>query len=174
MKLAPTYVCHTHCTSRQLGMTKTCQCHGHASLWRWRLWCRPSCGEASHCKGVCSMEDPHYCICWSTRNPLQQDQVQRALWILSISCHRTSNNQPLFTSLEIPWGFLPWVVLRGISRGVCHARKCKLEYFFVRKKGMIRNCPTVVCTGNLWQKAEMGNKPRTESTTRVLQTSWFK
>jgi hypothetical protein len=36
---------------------------------------------------------------------------------------------------------------------------------------MIRNCPTDVCTRNLWQRAEMGNKPGTESTTRVPRMS---
>ncbi len=46
---------HTHCASRQLGTTKTCQCD-HASLWRWRPWCRPLYGEASHCKGILSKD----------------------------------------------------------------------------------------------------------------------
>jgi hypothetical protein len=51
---------------------------------------------------ICSKEGPHYRIEQSVRNPLERDQVQRALGKLSRSCHSTSNNQPLFTSLEIP------------------------------------------------------------------------
>ncbi len=39
----------------------------------------------------------------------------------------TSNNQPLFMNLEIPWGFLAWAVLRWLSGGSCHARKCQFE-----------------------------------------------
>ncbi len=168
---APTYACHTHCASRQLGTTKTCQC-GYSSLWRWGPWCRPLYGEASHCKGICSKEDLQCCIQWSVRNPLEQDQVQRALGKMSRSCHRTSNNQPLFTSLEIPLGFLPWVVLHGLSIGLCHARKFELKDY-MRKKGMIRDCPTDICTRNLRHKAKMGNKPSTEPTTRVLWTVCF-
>jgi hypothetical protein len=43
----------------------------------------------------------------------------------------------------------------------------------VRKKGMIRNCPMDICTRNLWQKAEMGKKTGTESTTRFPRASCF-
>ncbi len=88
----------------------TCQC-GQASLWRWRPWWRPSQGEAFRCEGIWSKEDLHYCIRQSARNLLEQNQVQRASWKSSRSCYRKSNNQPRFTSLEIPWGFLAWAVL---------------------------------------------------------------
>jgi hypothetical protein len=44
---------------------------------------------------------------------------------------------------------------------------------FVSKKGMIRVCPTDVCTRNLRQKAERGKITNSESTTRFLQASCF-
>ncbi len=75
----------------------------------------------------CKKNRPHYQIEWSARNPLEHKQVQRALGKLSRSCHQTSNNQPWFTSLEIPWGFLARAVLHWLSGGLCHARKCQLK-----------------------------------------------
>jgi hypothetical protein len=72
------------------------------------LYTNPEYHDAAHDKssrfhGICSKEYPHYHIRQqSTRNLLKQDQVQRALWKSSRSCQRTGNNQPRFTSLEIP------------------------------------------------------------------------
>ncbi len=88
----------------------------------------------TRCKGFCSKEGLHYCIEQSARYPLEQDQVQRALGKLSRSCRRTSNNQPWFTSLEIPWGFLAQAVLHWLSRGLCHARKCQFEDIMQEEK----------------------------------------
>ncbi len=61
------------------------------------------------------------------RNPLECDQVQRALGKSSRSCLRTSDNQPWFTSLEIPLGFLARAVLHWLSGSLCRARRCQLE-----------------------------------------------
>ncbi len=119
---------HTHCASRQLGTTAN---QRYDVPWDW-LW------DACHmirvrwgtcCKGFCSKEGPHYWIELSVRNPLEHDQVQRALGKLSRSCRQTNNYQPLFTSFEIPLGFLAWAVLRWLSGGLCHARKCQFEDF---------------------------------------------
>ncbi len=81
----------------------------------------------TRCVGFCSKEDLHYWVEQNARNQLESDQVQRALGKLSRSCRQTSNNQPWFTSLEIPWGFLAQLVPRWLSRGICHARKCQFE-----------------------------------------------
>ncbi len=43
----------------------------------------------------------------------------------------------------------------------------------VRRNCMIHDCPTDNCIRNFWQKAEIRNKPSTESTTRVPQMSCF-
>ncbi len=75
-------------------------------------------------QGICSKEHPHYCIRQSARNPLEQDQVQRALERLSRSCHRTSNNQPRFMSMEIPWGYLAGAVLLISSKKVQAQGSC--------------------------------------------------
>ncbi len=102
---APNHARHTHCTSRQLGMTVD---QRYDVPWNW-LWNARQLARVhwgTRCKGFCSKEGPHYCIERSARNPLEQEQVQRGLGKLSRSCCQTSNNQPWFTSLEIPWGFL--------------------------------------------------------------------
>jgi hypothetical protein len=130
---APTHAHHTHCASRQLG-TKADQ--------RYDLpwdWLQKECQMArvhwgTCCKGFCSKEGPHYQIDQSARNQLEHDQVWRAPEKLSRSCHQTSNNQPLFTSLKIPWGFLSWAVLHWLSRGLCHARKCHFGNFVWEEK----------------------------------------
>jgi hypothetical protein len=95
---------------------------------------------------------------WSARNQLEQDQVWRALGKLSKSCRQTSNNQPWFTTLEIPWGFLAWAVLCWLSRGLCHAIKCQLEEF-CKEKIWFAIAQWTFCMRNLWQKAERGKKP---------------
>ncbi len=123
---APTHARHTHCTPRWLGTTANWK---YDILWDW-LW--DPCLEQGYiqepnCEGFFSKEGPHYCIEQSARNPLECDQVQRALGKSSRSCHRTSNNQPWFMSLEIPWGFLAWAILCWLSKGLCHTRKCQLE-----------------------------------------------
>ncbi len=131
---APTHAHHTHCASRQLGTTAD---------WRYAVppqdWLREACQMArvcwgTHCKGFHGNEHPHYQIEWSARNPLEGDQVQRALEKLSRSCHQTSNNQPWFMSLEIPWGFLSRAVLHWLSGGLCHTRKCQFKNFMWEEK----------------------------------------
>jgi hypothetical protein len=44
------------------------------------------------------------------------------------SCHRTRDNQPFFTSLEIPWGFLTQAVLHSLA-GLMSRKKVELEDF---------------------------------------------
>ncbi len=125
---APTHTRHTHCTSRQLGTTADWRCD---IPWDWlqdacqmaRVRCGTCCKEF-WCKG-----GPHYQIEQGARNPLEYKQVQRVLGKLSRSCCQTTNNQPWFTSLEIPWGFLAWAVLCWLSGGLCHARQCQFEDF---------------------------------------------
>ncbi len=137
---APTHVRHTHCASWQLGTTAN---RRYEVPWD---WLQDSCQMArvrwgTRCKWFCSKEGLHYHIEWSARNQLERDQVQRALGKSSRSCCQTSNNQPWFTSLEIPWGFLAWAVLLWLSVGLCHARKCQFLEFCMRRKGMICDCP---------------------------------
>ncbi len=156
-QLAQTHAHHTHCASRQLGTTAN---------WRYDVpqdWLRDTCQMArvswgTRCEGFCNKESPHYQIEQSARNQLECNQVQRVLGKLSRSCHQTSNNQPWFMSLEIPWGFLAWAVLRWLSRGLRHMKKCQFKEFWVRRKGMICNRPIDICMRNLWQKAERGKQ----------------
>ncbi len=82
----------------------------------------------------CCKEGSHYCIEQSARNPLEREQVQRAIEKSSGSYCQTSNNKLLFTSLEIPWGFLAQAVLHCLSRGLCQAKKCQFEDFMWEEK----------------------------------------
>ncbi len=134
-KSAPAHVRHTHCASRQLGTTADRRYDVP------RDWLQEACKMArvcwgTHCKGFCSEEGLHYQMEQSvTRNHLERDQVQRAPEKLSRSCHQTSNNQPsLFMSSEISWGFLPQAVLRWLSGGFCHMRKCLFGNFAWEEK----------------------------------------
>ncbi len=170
---APTQAHHTHCASRQLDTTADWR---YDVPWDW-LW--DACQMArvhwgTCCEGLCSKVGPHYQLEQSARNQLEPNQVQRVLGKLSRSCRQTSNNQPLFTSLEIPWGFLAWSVLRWLSAGLCHARKCQFEKFCMRRKGMICKLPMDVCMRNLLQKVERGKKTGTNSCTRFPRESCFK
>ncbi len=130
---APTHAHHTHCAPRQLGMTAD---------WRYDIpwdWVWDSCLQArvhwgNGCKEFCSEEGSHYHIEQSAMNPLEHDQVQRVLRKLSRSWHKTSNNQPWFTSSEIPWWFLARAVMCWLRRGLCHARKCQLKDIMWKEK----------------------------------------
>ncbi len=46
--------------------------------------------------------------------------------------------------------------------------------FYVRKKGMNRDCSMGICMGNLPPKAERGKNAGTNSGTRFPQASYFK
>jgi hypothetical protein len=165
---APTIARHTHCALGQLGTTAD---------WRFDVpldWLQDAYQMArvcwgTHCEGFLSKEGPHY---WIEQSARKREQVQRALGKLSRSCHQTSNNQPWFTAWEIPWGFLAWAVLRWLSIGLCHARKCQFKEFCVRWKGMICKLPMDVCMRNLRRKAE--GDTCTNSCTRFPRASCFK
>ncbi len=90
----------------------------------WETWC----------KGFCSKEGLHYRMKQSARDQLECDQGQRAPELSSKSCCQTSNNQPLFTSLEIPLGFLSRAVLCWLSGGLCYARKCQFKNIIWEEK----------------------------------------
>ncbi len=89
----PTNARHTHCTPRQL-WTKADQRYDVPWDWLWDACQLARVRWGTRCKGFCSKEGPHYCIKWIARNPLERDQVQRALGKSSRSCCQTSNNQP--------------------------------------------------------------------------------
>ncbi len=112
---APNNAHHTHCAPRQLGTTAD-QRYDVPQNWLWDACLLARVRWGTRREGTRSEEQLYYHIRQSGRNPLEQDQVQRALGKFSRSCHRTCNNQPLFTSLVIPWGFLAWAVLCGLSR----------------------------------------------------------
>ncbi len=124
---------HTHCASRQLGTTADRRYHVPRD-WLWEACQMARVRWGTRCKGFCSQEGLHYRIKQSAWNQMECDQVQRALGKSSRSCRQTSNNQPLFMSLEIPWGFLSRAVLRWLSGGSCHTRKCQFKNIIWEEK----------------------------------------
>ncbi len=130
---APTHARHTHCAFRQLGTTGNRR-YDVGRDWLQEAWQMARVCWRTRCEGFHSKEGPHYQIEQSARNLLEQDQVQRAPEELSRSWCQTSNNQPLLMSLEIPWGFLSQAVLRWLSEGSCHARKCQFKNIMWEEK----------------------------------------
>ncbi len=55
----------------------------------------------------------------------------------------------------------------------CVRRESASSMIYVRKKGMICNCPIEALTRNLPHRAEMGKKTGIESTNRSRQASCF-
>ncbi len=144
------------------------------SAWILRMmWCHEHKPQGTCCKGFCSKEGPHYCIERKLEESNRTWSSAKSTWESSRNCHRTSNNQPLFTSLEIPWGFLTQALLCYLA-GAYVTQESESPRIFVRKKGMIHDRPMDVCMRNLQQKAEMGKKTGSESTTRFPQASSFK
>ncbi len=113
---ALTHARHSHCTSRQLGMRANWR-YDVPEDWLWDACLLARVCWGTSCEEFCSKKGLHYPIKQSSKNPLKCDQVQRVLGKLSRSCHRTSNNKPWFTSLEIPWEFPTQAVLPWLSRG---------------------------------------------------------
>ncbi len=130
---APTHARHTHCPSKQLGTTADRRCDVSRD-WLWKACHIARVHWGTRCEGFFSKEGPHYHIEQSARNQLECDQVQRAPEKLSRSCCQTSNNQPWFTSMEIPLGFLSQAVLHWLSGGLCHARKCQFKDLDKKKR----------------------------------------
>ncbi len=136
---APTHARHTHCAFRRLGTTAN---QRYDVPWDW-LW--EACQVArvcwgTHCEKFCSEGGPHYQIDQSARNQLECDQVQRAPEKSSSSCHQTSNNQTLFTSLEISLGILSWAVLCWSSGGLCHVRRSVWGFMWEEKVWLAIAC----------------------------------
>ncbi len=168
---APTHTHHTHCASSLLGTTADQRYDVPQD------WLREGCQGArvrwgTCCEGFCSKEGPHYQMDWSARNQLECVQVQRALGKLSRSCHQTSNNQPWFTSLEIPWGFLSQAVLRWFRQGSCHMRKCQFKDIMWEEKVWFAIAQWTFA----WEtfgKRRNGESAGTNSCTRFPQASCF-
>ncbi len=129
---ALTHACHTHCASRQSGTTADRR-YDIPRDWLWDACQMARVHWGTRCKGFCSKEGPHYQMEQSARNQLERNQVQRAPEKSSRSCRQTSNNQPLFMSLEI-LGFLSRAVLRWLSGGLCHTRKCHFKNILWEEK----------------------------------------
>ncbi len=65
---------------------------------------------------------------WSKcKEPTRMWTSVKSAWEIFQKLSSSSNNQPLFMSLEIPWGLIAQTVLCWLSRGLCHARKCQFE-----------------------------------------------
>ncbi len=101
-----------------------------------------------------------------------KDFIARKARTIALSKARGTRQSTLFTSLEISWGFHTQAVLCSLA-GLMSCKKVSVRGFFVSKKGLIRVCPTNVCTRYLRQKVERGKITNSESTTRFPRASCF-
>ncbi len=172
---APTHAHHTHCTSSQLGTTANRKCD---VPWDW-LWeaCHMArvCWE-NRCGGFCrfcSKEVLHCQIEWSTRNHLERNQVQGA-WEVVQQLSSDKQQSTLFTSSEIPLGFLSRAVLHWLSGGLCHARKCQFEDLGEKKRYDLQSPNGCLHEKPSERKAEWGKNAGTNFGTRFPRVSYFK
>ncbi len=123
---ALTNACHTHCAPRQLGTTAD-QRYDIPQDWLWDTCHMAGVHWGTRCEGCRSKEGLHYRFERSARNPLERDQVQVVL-----GNHPEAvigkQQSTLFTSLDIPWGFLTRAVLL-CSAGFMSRKKVELEDF---------------------------------------------
>ncbi len=68
------------------------------------------------------------------KEPTRTQKRAKSTWGIVQKLSLDKQQSALFTSLEIPWGFLAWAVLRWLSGGLCHARKCQLKDFAWEEK----------------------------------------
>jgi hypothetical protein len=97
-----------------------------------------------------SNEGPQYCFEQSARNPTIN------------LIHKFGN----------PLG-IPYPSCTALLSGAYVTQESVSLRIFVSKKGMIHVCPMVVCTRNLWRKAEKGKITGSEPTTRFPRASCF-
>ncbi len=140
-------------------------------------WLRDECHVArvcweARCKGFCSKESPHYQMEWSVRNQLERNQVQRYLRSRPAAVFRQATIN-LFTRLEIPWRFQSQTVLRWLSGGLCHARKCQFEDLDKKKRYDLRLVQWTFAWETFAKKGRMGKECRYLSGTRFPRASYF-
>ncbi len=92
-------------------------------------------------------------------------------WESSRSCHRTSVNQPLFTSLEIPWGFLTRSLLYYLVGA--YVMQENTSFRFMCKKRYDTWLPNRRLHQKPSAKGEKGEKTSSESYTRFPWASCF-
>ncbi len=129
---APTHACHTHCTPMQLGTTADQRYDVHRDwLWehaKWQGYVEEPAAKDFVARKVCTIK-------WN--------KVQGTSWN-AIRCKEHLQSHPaavvrqatinLIHELEIPSGFLSRAVLRLLSGGLCHGRKCQFEDLGEKKR----------------------------------------
>jgi hypothetical protein len=106
------------------------------------------------------------------KEPSGMRSSAKSAWEVIQKLSSDKQQSTFFASLEIPWGFLSQAVLRWLSGGLCHTRKCQFGNF-AWEKVWFCDCLTDVCMRNLRQKAEKGKKASTNSCTWFPQASCF-
>ncbi len=99
--------------------------------------------------------------------PAAKDFIVRKACTIALSKVRGAWQSTLFMSLEIPWGFLTWAILRSLA-GLMSHKKVSV-WGFMSKKGIYCIFSMDFCTRNLRWQAESRKITCSESTTRF---SW--
>ncbi len=107
---APTIPHHIHGASVLLGTT-VAQRYDIPRDWLWDACHKVGVRWGSHFKGFRSKEGLHYCL----------------------SKAQGTQQSTLLTSLEIPWGFITWTVLRSLAGLMSHKKVSVWGFLWVRK-----------------------------------------
>jgi hypothetical protein len=140
--------------------------------WLWEACHIASVPWGTHCKEFCSEEGPHYRMERSARNHLERNQVKSA-WEVVQQLSSDKQQSTLLTSLEIPWGFQSWAVLRWLSGGLCNTRQCQFEDLDEKKRYDSQSSNGHLHKKPLERKAEWGENASTNPGTRFPQASYF-
>ncbi len=160
-----------HGASRPLGTTAT-QRYDIPRDWLWDACHLARVRWGARCKGFCSEEGLHYRIEQRTRNPLEGDQVQRALRNFPEAVIG-QGTVTLIHEFGNPFRIPSQAALCYLTEAYVLQESESSRVLFWVGKGMVHNHLTDVCIRNLRQKGGKGKKTGSESTTRFLWASCF-
>ncbi len=103
----------------------------------------------------------------------EKNTSSKSTWEVIRQLSSDKQQSTLFTRLEIPWRFQSRAVLRWLSEGLCHARKCQFEDLDKKKRYDRRSPNGRSHKKPLESKAEQGKNAGTYFGTRFPQASYF-
>ncbi len=98
----------------------------------------------------------------------------KSAWEVIRQLFSDKQQSTLFTRLEIPWGFQSRAVMRWLSGGLCHARKCQFQDLDEKKRYDSQSSNGHLHEKPLERKAEQGKNAGTNPGTRFPRASYFK
>ncbi len=107
------------------------------------------------------------------KEPAGTQSGAKSAWEVVRQLSSDKKQSTLFTRSEIPWRFRSQAVLRWLSGGLCHARKCQLEDLDKKKRYDLQSPNGHLHEKPLERKAERGKNAGTNPVTRFPWSSYF-